>query len=311
MVKLLKRIPPFVVPCLEVISTGLIVILSVVFSIWLTDEITASKLGISQQEQDLKELLTLDFAYSAIFDNIRNFSTPVPYLLIFIFISTFGRVESFFNRYQYGKYGILQSKNMATEKFLRKETQSHADTKSSYFDALADTLKYILTNEVTGFDHRCRVTVYRKQHDDDEHFLRQIFRHSPVLLHEQNGRFRIPSNQGVVGAAWLNHGVKEFSSEHPPDSEEFRNEMNAALQNEGCTHPEGPLSMASKHYYARALRDNEGGQRIGIVVYESTETGVLKVAGIDQVLDGESLDVARFVRLRGILHSEFNPDPEE
>lgn len=69
--------------------------------------------------------------------------------------------------------------------------------------------------------------------------------------------------------------------------------------------------MPSKHYYARALQDSENGQRAGIVVYEATDTDILDVSGIDKVLDGGTLDVARLVRLRGILHSQFNPDPEE
>lgn len=96
-----------------------------------------------------------------------------------------------------------------------------------------------------------------------------------------------------------------------PTSPDFVAAMNACLEKEGCLHPDGALSMPSRHYYARAFSDNESGQRIGIVVYESTEVSVLNVAGIDHVLDGQMLDVTRLIRHRGILDQEFNPDPVE
>lgn len=240
-----------------------------------------------------------------------NLSSPIPYVLLALIVSMLGGLEGFYNRYRYGQYQALKSENEAISSELRKETLDHADTKSSYFESLADTIKYILINNATGFDHRCRVTVYRKQRDQDETLLRQIFRHSPTQIFEQNGRFRIPANEGFVGAAWRNHGVKEFSCEHDPRTQRFRDEANRALRDEGCLHPECELSMPTKHYYARALQDTETAQRIGIVVYECTETGVLDTSGIDSVLDGEALDVARFVRLRGLLHSQFHPDPEE
>lgn len=194
---------------------------------------------------------------------------------------------------------------------MRDEAQQHAETKISYYDTLGRALKYLLTSDGTGFNHNCRVTIYRKQFDDDEKFLRQIFRYSQTRVFEQNGRFRIPADEGVVGAAWHNHGVKEFSCDSDPNSDEFIEEMNASLESEDCQHPSSELSMPSKHYYARAFEDNESGQRIGIVVYECTKVGVLDIAGIDQVLDGETLDVARIIRHRGILDREFNPDPEE
>lgn len=87
--------------------------------------------------------------------------------------------------------------------------------------------------------------------------------------------------------------------------------MQHALNKESCAPPSAELSMPSKHFYARAFTDHETSRKVGIVVYESTETGVLNRGEIDKILQGEALDVSRLIRHLGVLHSEFNPSPEE
>lgn len=286
-------------PILEAIATVAIAFLTVFLGIWLTE-------ALADQTENLIQL-----ALKAIWASKLDFATPVPWLGISLFVSLAGRVEGFINRYWRGQLAEARSKLTQKDEEHRREAQGHAETKSSYFNTLGNALMFLLTADATGFNHNCRVTIYRKQHDEDDQYLKQIFRHSPTMSFDQNGRFRIPADQGVVGAAWRNHGAKEFECDLDPASEEFIAKMNACLQNEGCEHPTGPLSMPSRHYCARMFRDNESGQRIGIVVYECIEVGVLNVAGIDQVLNGQMLDVTRLIRHRGILDQEFNPDPVE
>jgi len=276
-----------------------IIPLTVLLGTWLTE-------ALSDQTENLTQL-----ALEAIWASKFDFSTPVPWLGGSLLVSLAGRVEGFINRYWRGQLAEARSKLTQKDSEHRQEAQEHAETKSSYFDTLGNALKFLLTSAGTGFNHECRITTYRKQQDDDERYLKQIFRHSPTMVYERNGRFRIPADQGVVGAAWRNHGVKEVKCDMDPTSPDFVAAMNACLEKEGCLHPDGALSMPSRHYYARAFSDNESGQRIGIVVYESTEVSVLNVAGIDHVLDGQMLDVTRLIRHRGILDQEFNPDPVE
>ncbi len=286
-------------PILEAIATLAIAVLTVLLGVWLTEELSA-------QSGNLVEL-----ALACIWSSKFDASSPVPWLGASLVVSLIGRIEGLINRYWLGQLTTANAKLAQKDGEHRQEAQDHAETKGSYFETLGNALMFLLTTDATGFNRDCRITIYRKQHDDDDQYLKQIFRHSPTMAFEKNGRFRIPADQGVVGAAWRNHGVKEFECDLDPTSEEFIAKMNECLEKEGCEHPTGPLSMPTRHYYARAFRDNESGQRIGIVVYECVEVGVLNVAGIDQVLDGQMLDVTRLIRHRGILDQEFNPDPVE
>jgi len=246
----------------------------------------------------------------ALGENVTNFDTPVPYFWICLLVALLGRVDGFRNRYRLGGFEGVEGDLASAKVQLRGEAQAHADSKRSYLETLRNALKYLLTSNGIGFDHRCRVTIYRLQGQDDRH-LHQIFRHSPTLKFEKDGRIRVPIDEGIVGAAWGNHGVKEFKSDADPSSDDFTSEMDAVLNPEGCESPNAKLSMPSKHYYARAFTDHETGRRVGIVVYECTNIEVLDCAEIDKVLDGEALDVSRMIRHLGVLHGEFNPTPRE
>lgn len=240
----------------------------------------------------------------------NDFSTPIPYFGIALLITLAGRIDGFRAKHRSSLLEDERTITSALKKELRDETQAHAESKSNYFETLGSALKYMLTSRVAGFDHRCRVTIYRRQAHDDK-FLRQIFRFSPTHAYQESGRIRVPIEEGVVGAAWRNHGIKEVAIDMDPSSDQFRQEMNAELAAEGCGCPGGPLSMPSKYFYARAFEDHDTGKRIGIVVYESVEIGVLKKEDIDIAIESETLNVSRLVRHLGVLHSEFSPDPGE
>lgn len=309
-----KFVKSFGIPVLETAATLTLAILTLVLSFWLRTVMQPAKVEKPPLETENPPLGTpiepVPTVVETLLGNILSFDTPVPYYAIALVVALIGRIDAFRNRYKLGELQTLDSKLEASDLEKRKESQAHAESKSSYLETLGSALQYLLTTEGTGFDYRCRVTIYRRQKDDDDH-LGQIFRHSPTLIYEQNGRIRIPVNEGVVGAAWCNHGVKEFEKDAAPNDEAFIEEMDQSLAVENCSTPTVELSMPSKHLYARAFTDHETGRRVGIVVYECTEIGVLKREGIDKVLDQEALSVSRLIRHLGVLHSEFNPVPGE
>lgn len=289
----------FSLPILETIATLALAVLPILIAWWLRAVLAEGS-----------DLITFDMVISALADNWKNFRSPLPYFCIALIFALVGRIDGFINRYYLGELKKTKDDIQCEKDLLRDEVQAHAESKSSYLETLGNALKYLLTSKETGFDHRCRVTIYRLQNDHDS-YLRQIFRHSPAKIYEENGRFRIPINEGVVGAAWGYQGVKEFEHDSDPTSDEFIDEMNRMLVHEKCQHPHVELSMPTRHYYARAFQDHNTGRRIGVVVYECTDLGVLDRSGIDRVLDTQTLDVTRMIRHLSNLHREFNPDPRE
>lgn len=296
MIKFFKN---FGLPILETVATLALAVLPILIGWWL-------RIALAEGDQPI----TFELALATLTNNLKNFGTPIPYFGLALLAALVGRLDGLINRYRLGELKENKAELQNSKKAIRDEAQAHAESKSSYLETLGSALKYLLTSKETGFDYRCRVTIYRLQQDQDQS-LRQIFRHSPTKLYEDNGRIRIPIDEGIVGAAWGNHGVKEFTHDASPDSEEFVDEMKRTLEPERCRHPDVELSMPSKHYYARAFDDHDTGRRVGVVVYESTEAKVLDRASIDQVLDTQTLDVSRFIRHLGILHREFNPDTGE
>ena len=194
----------------------------------------------------------------------------------------------------------------ALKQSIRHEKQEHAESKSSYSDTLKAALRLMLCANKTGFDHRCRVTIYRRQTDADNEF-RQIFRYSENHSYQVGGRYKIPLNEGVVGAAWHNHGTKHVSIDPIVGGDAFNKAMLDMIEPEGCKVPTCDLSMPSTEFYAKALDDHENGHRVGIVVYECIEQDVFSVEDIDNILTEQSLELARFVKHLGRLDLEFAP----
>jgi len=234
--------------------------------------------------------------------NILNFHAPLLYLAIAIVFLFIGRVHGFINRYRADSL-------TETENKLRLETQAHAESKSSYYDTLRIVLTYLLTAKVPNFNECCRVTVYRAEEDGGGYF-RQIFRYSRTSQFETNGRIKIPIDEGIVGAAWNNHGLKQFKFDEDPMSEEFREALRQALDGDQCKLPPQhvQLSMPTRHFYAKAIQDFETGRKSGIIVYECTNVHDLDVPGIVDVLQAESVNMLRFIRHIVALDRDFNPD---
>ncbi|WP_126623210.1 hypothetical protein [Oceaniglobus ichthyenteri] len=294
----MKFLKAYWLSILESVATVSLAAITVFLGIWL-------KSAMPNADEEVATS-----AFQAIQAHWKDFSTPIPYFGIALLVSLVGKFDGFRSKYRSNLLDGERKAVSSLRKELRVETQAHAESKSNYFETLGSALKYMLTSRVVGFDHRCRVTIYRRQANDDK-YLRQIFRFSSTHAYQEGGRIRVPIEEGVVGAAWLNHGRKEVEIDLDPSSDEFAEAMNAALATEGCGCPGEALSMSSKYFYARAFEDHDTGKRIGIVVYESVDVGVLKREDIDNAIESETLNVSRLVRHLGALHGEFSPDPGE
>lgn len=246
----------------------------------------------------------------AIFEYILNFATPVPYFLFMVGVEIWGFRCETSDKTELAD--LRRSAALVTNlnRQLRTETQSHAESKSSYSDTLKAALKLMLCTTTMRFDHRCRVTIYCRQTKTDNE-LRQIFRFSENQAYKVGGRFKIPIDEGVVGSAWNNHGFKHVAVDHDLGTTEYEAQMNHEISSEGCTAPTCNLSMPSVEFYARALDDHENGNRVGIVVYECTEKGAFDFEEIERALTEQSLDLARFVKHLGRLDLEFSPQTRE
>ena len=102
-------------------------------------------------------------------ENCINFTTPVPYYAICLVVALIGRIDGFKNRYKLGELDALNERLVGSDHERRTEAQAHAESKSNYLETLGSALKYLLTSSSTGFDHRCRVTIYRRQRENDDY----------------------------------------------------------------------------------------------------------------------------------------------
>lgn len=307
----------YVFPTIETISNIILVFLTILIGVWLSTELKN------------QPVVSNGLAFDTIKVNALSLETPVPYFLFFVLLSAAGRLEGFFNRYKYSQlqaaksdlaemelnlkkktqaYNIkLREEAEAHEAELRKETQAHAESKNSYLETLEHSLRYLLTSAPTGFSPTSRLTIYRRQNNDDTQ-LKRIFRSSPTLSYENSGRLSVPIDEGVVGAAWSNHGIKEFECNANHGTEAFKSSLRQSLAKDGCTPPAENLTMPAKHLYAVAIQDHETVKRIAVVVYECTENKILNIPNIDHILRSESLNISRFIKHLGVLNGEFNPD---
>jgi len=292
-----KFILSYVAPIIEVAATFGLAVTTVFVGTW------ASSLKLTKG-QEFSELLEASKMHC------WDWSSPVPYFIATLLISLAGRVEGFWNRYQRGNLEAKVSEIHSLTKNLRAEAQDHSQSKASYMETLESALRYCLTSAETGFNHNCRVTIYKRQ-DGSEGTLRQIFRHSEQHAYTRNGRIGVPVGEGVVGAAWNNHGEMEVSIDHDPSTEIFRTKMSAELAKHNCEAPTGKLSMPSRHFFAMKLEGHDRRERVGIVVYECTKVEALKAVGIKKAITEDMLNVSRMVKHLGVLRSEFQPAPRK
>jgi hypothetical protein len=136
--------------------------------------------------------------------------------------------------------------------------------------------------------------------------LKKIFRHSTHKAYADSGRFRIPSDKGVVGECWTGHGAAEKKAGTDEDFTTLNEGYVAECQDAKCE-----LSMPSKQIIARAFDDLDTGRRIAVIVIESTVLDRIDITQLDALCLAEQHTLLRLLKHRGLLDEEFNPDLKE
>ncbi|WP_373401973.1 hypothetical protein, partial [Klebsiella pneumoniae] len=67
--------------------------------------------------------------------------------------------------------------------------------------------------------------------------MQRIFRHAGQTRFEGGGRIRIPDNEGVVGAAWLNDGVAHITLQHGFKTQAYNQQLERELTPHGAILP--------------------------------------------------------------------------
>ncbi|WP_260014776.1 hypothetical protein [Sedimentimonas flavescens] len=244
----------------------------------------------------------LDIAKSSLLD----FATPIPWIpaLSILYILLLIKSEKFSKKASDCEQAHVDLTRIS-EKFSQ-ESEDHRYTRENYYKSVQASLKYMLTQNITGFDDDCRVSIFKI--DSENHSLfRNIFRYAPQQRYNAAGRDTLPASEGLIGLAWQTTGTAHFSSEHSCDSEEFKNALAIKLDGGGASTPPSSLRMQSKEFFVKSLSDHDDDVRVGVIVFECTNVGKLRTVAIEKLLTDEALTISRLVKYLGVLDEVLNP----
>lgn len=181
--------------------------------------------------------------------------------------------------------GAREDKRAAVEQAQQETYMMGRD-----YYALLDIQLAILANHTLGFGDTERVSVYR--HDDGKFAL--LCRYSKNPIYQRRGRPFYPDNEGCIGKAWREG---EDYIDDLPDPEHSSRDYEERLRRDWNIPAETTrnFKMKSRSYAALAI-ENHRDERVGVMVFESTRTDVLKSDQIKAVfLTTEAKRFAKFI----------------
>lgn len=195
------------------------------------------------------------------------------------------------------------------EKAFKKEEEDHAETQRYYYMALRDLLTNFFCNQIDQFNENCRASVYR--HDTEAKVARVVFRYCKISRFSQKGRVTIPEGEGVIGAT-LSNGDYVYIPDLPanPNSKTYSREINRQLEPYGSSIDDATLSrlrMKSRCYFGYAIRDALSGEKIAILILESTTSNSFDPIKISALLRDQQAQIANYVRHIAHLDAKLNP----
>ncbi|AUD59913.1 hypothetical protein AYJ58_10580 [Shewanella sp. Pdp11] len=229
--------------------------------------------------------------------NAFSFSKPVPYTALALVIGLVGGFGGFRNQHKINKFDALEAK-------YRAEKNNHGETQRQYYEAIGYIIQSIFVSTDDAYDNTCRVTIYR--HTNDNH-LQRIFRHATQSRFESGGRLRIPDDEGVVGAAWLNNGVAHVSLQHGFSTQSYNQQLEKELAQHGAKLPSSRTNMPTRNYFAMAVRAPDK-TKMAVIVLESTEPDKFSRERLERLISQENGDIAKYIIHKGKLDEILNPD---
>jgi hypothetical protein len=235
--------------------------------------------------------------------HITDYGTPVPYALIALALATTSVFIDVKDSDLKERLETISSENNRLTEDLASEKENHIETMKEYNGAIEYILKYMFCARAWWGDS-CRVTIYRHTGDCQ---LQRIFRHAEQTRYESCGRIKIPDNEGAVGAAWLNQGFFKWNNHSNPKTQAYLEDLKKNLHMHSAELPNCDLTMPSREYVALAVRSLSG-QKIAIVVVESTEPGTINETDIQTTINGENHQIAKQITNKSKLDEILNPD---
>ncbi|ENK2082239.1 hypothetical protein AB3A37_004093 [Vibrio alginolyticus] len=236
--------------------------------------------------------------------NAFEFSKPVPYTAFSIIIGLFGGLGSLRNQHKMNSLSELNKQYDVVNGQLRSEKNDHAETQKNYYEAIGYIIRSIFVSTDDDFDKNCRVTIYRHTNDSQ---LKRIYRHAGQTRFEHGGRLKIPDNEGVVGAAWLNDGIAHISIDTKFGTQTYRQQLEKELKQHGAVSSNLKTRMPTRDYFAMAVRGDDR-TKVAVIVLESTEPNTFKRERLETIISQENGDIAKYIIHKGKLDEILNPD---
>jgi len=235
--------------------------------------------------------------WNVTYENMAEFSKPVPYTGLFILIGLVGGFGSFRGQSKINRYTELENS-------YREEKISHGVTQKNYHKAIGYIIQSIFVTTNDSFNSNTRITIYRHTNDGS---LKRIYRHAGQSRYEHGGRVSIPDNEGVVGVAWLNEGIAHLQLQHGFNTQAYNQQMEKDLRSHGAIPVNCNTNMPTKEYFAMAIRAIDR-TKMAVIVLESTEIGAFSRETLEPLISQENIEIAKYIIHKGKLDEILNPD---
>lgn len=288
---------------IKIIGTAGLAACSLWFGAWFPDAQQLFKLKCNENSScKIKEDQKPSFLEVTI-NHALDYRAPVPYALFTLALAVTSVIIDVRDSDLRKRFDTITNEKNGLVEDLASEKENHVETMKEYNGAIEYILKYMFCT-TNWWAASCRVTIYR--HTGDRQ-LQRIFRYAGQTRYESCGRIKIPENEGAVGAAWLNDGFFKWNNHSNPKTQTYLDDLKKNLQTYGAEMPKCDLTMPSREYVALAVR-NLSGQKIAIVVVESTEPETINKADIQATINGENHQIAKQITNKSSLDKILNPD---
>lgn len=290
MIAFLKH--PMAIAVFQMLSVLGVTVCSIWYGAWYPD----AYLAMPVREGEFASL-KYDF-WDVSLVHITNWRSPVPATIGTMLLGLFGGVG--------GIWSAIKLKRLReVDANLRIETEAHTDTKLNYYTSLQRQLDFCFSEHV---DHTSRVSIYSINVADER--LRMLYRYSEVGEWKKPGRISFNSSEGIAGAVIKNgnsvyiHTLPEFDS---PRYIASLNKQLKTYRTQISKETTSKLRMKSRCYFAIAVREFESGEKIAVIVFESTSVSNFKPSEIEALINDQTLKISLLVRHLTALDKDLNP----
>ncbi|WP_312593974.1 hypothetical protein [Comamonas terrigena] len=237
-----------------------------------------------------------------------DYKTPIPYVILAALLVLCAQIGNFkvsrnLLRLK-NDLSEIEDKNEDLRNRFNDEQELHSETRKFYYDSLNKHLRVFCDNSA-GFNLECcRASIYRI--DKNSNCGRLIFRICGITRFESQGRVTIPLDEGIFGATYQNgdSAIINISNKN------YLINTNKQLSPYGVSISQkaiDAIKMKSHSYYGRAIRDEEGREKIAILVFESLHQNSFDKKSLDDFFDDKTHDFRKIVQHLVNLDSVLNP----